>query len=195
MVLDERDFAYYYTLRTEARKRVVDALNRRIKTPEHRAVWRGITLGSIDSEALKQARTEWPKFYGPNSHLGFDESWERLYYKFAATQSFFDLAIWQEYDGNKILQGMALGKPSKGKTHLTLHWIERSYAPTYFKGGILLPTLATAEEYAKLLGSERVLIKDPVDPTPFQQYGYAPFSGAIGGPARVRWLSKELNYG
>jgi len=195
MVLDEKNFAYYYTLRTEARKRIVDALNKRIKSPDHRTAWRGITLGSIDGEAIKYARTEWPKFYGPSTHDGFEESWERLYYKFAATESYFDLAVWQEYDDKKILQGVALGKPSKGKTHLVLHWVERSFAPTYFKGGILLPTLATAEEYAKLLGSERVLVKDPVDPVPFERYGYRPYAGRISGPARVRWLSKELNHG
>jgi hypothetical protein len=32
------------------------------------------------------------------------------------------------------------------------------------QGGILLPILACAEEYAKLLGCERVLVKDAVDP-------------------------------
>lgn len=191
MILDEYKYAYYHTLRREARAKVVEALNKRIKTPEHREIWRGITLASIDEEAVQYARREWPKYYGEETHLGFDISWERLYFKFMAIPSNFNLAIWQAYEDTKILQGLALGKPSRGKTHLTLNWIERSFAPTYFKGGILLPTLACAEEYAKLLGSQRVLIKDPVDPGAFGRYGYAP----TDHPKGAEYLAKEVNHG
>jgi hypothetical protein len=70
---------------------------------------------------------------------------------------------------------MALGKPSSGKTHLTINWVERSFAPTYLRGGTLLPILACAEEYAKLLGCKRVLIKNPIEPSKYARYGYAPY--------------------
>jgi hypothetical protein len=193
MVPDEYQVAYYYTLKLQARSRVVNSLNRRIKSPHHRATWRGITLASITNDAIKFARTEWPKYYGDETHHGFEESWERLYHKFSANPAYFDLAIWQKIDGEDHLQGLALGKPSRGKTHLVINWVERSFAPTYLPGGVLLPTLACAEEYAKLLGCERVLIKDPVDPAVFGRYGYTHFDGPIGGPARVYWLCKEIS--
>ena len=72
----------------------------------------------------------------------------------------------------RFLQGLALGKPSDGKTHLTINWVERSFAPTYMRGGILLPILACAEEYARLSGCRRVLIKNPDEPSKYARYGY-----------------------
>jgi hypothetical protein len=84
---------------------------------------------------------------------------------------------------------MALGQPSNGKTHLVVNWVERSFAPTYFRGGILLPILACAQEYAKLLGSERVLIKDAVDPAKYGRYGYSDYKLP---KAKASYLAKEL---
>lgn len=167
---------YYYALRTLARKKTVEALNSRIKNPSVYESWRGLTLGSIDSTAYDFARQEWPKHYGDSTHHGFVLSWERLYHKFAHRPSFFDLAIWQEMDGQRVLQALALGKPSNGKNLLILNWVERSFAPSYLKGGALLPILACAEEYTKLLGARKVLIKDPVDPLKYARYGYTPCS-------------------
>ena len=101
----------------------------------------------------------------------------------------FNIAVWQETDGRKILRGMALGRPSKAMKHISINWLERSYVQPPFKGGVLLPILASAEEYAKLLGCERVLVKNAVDPPQFEQYGYAPSGKA---PKGASYLSKEL---
>ena len=187
---DEYAYGYYQTLRVHARSSVVDALNRKIKTPNDRERWKGITLASLDSDAYEYARIEWPKYYGDKTHHGLPYSWERLHYRFAAKAANFNVAVWQTLkDDEKILQGLAVGAPSKGKTHLTINWVERSYAPNYFKGGILLPILACAEEYAKLLECERVLIKDPVDADVFTKYGYAPYNELN---AKGVYLSKEI---
>jgi hypothetical protein len=168
-------------------------LNRRIRSPEDRKRWKGITLASIDKEAYEYARKEWPKYYGDNTHHGLPYSWERLFFQFSAKPANFNVAIWQTLDhDHKILQGLAVGKPSGGKAHLTINWVERSFAPTYFRGGILLPILACAEEYGKLLGCKRVLVKDPVDATPFEKYGYAPYDDAPKGGV---YLAKEISYG
>jgi hypothetical protein len=114
-----------------------------------------------------------PKYYGPETHSGFQFfSWERLFHKYLHRPSFFDLAIWQEIDGVNVLQGMALGQPSNAKRQLNINWVERSFAPTYLRCGALLPILACAEEYAKLLGSSRVVVKDAVDPSIYARYGY-----------------------
>lgn len=191
-MVEEFAYAYYQTLRTHARATVVKAFNRRIKSPQERETWKGITLASIDREAVEYARIEWPKHYRDDTHHGLSVSWERLYYRFGAKAANFNVAVWQTVGDAKILQGLAVGKPSDGKKHLTINWVERSYAPTYFKGGVLLPILACAEEYAKLLGCERVLVKDAVDARPFEKYGYAPF---VDAPPRGVYLSKELNHG
>ncbi|MER8401233.1 hypothetical protein [Mesorhizobium sp. M0306] len=191
-MFDEYKYGYYQALRTEARGRIVNALNRRIKTAEDRETWRGITLASMNQEAYDYARVEWPKYYGVDTHEGLPYSWERLYFKFMAKPSNFNLAVWQTLGDQKILQGLALGKPSSGKTHLTVNWVERSFGPSYFRGGVLMPILACAEEYAKLLGCERVLVKDAIDPAHFEKYGYAPYDHV---PKGGTYMAKELEHG
>jgi len=188
-IFDEYHHTYYYALKNHSRSLVVKSLNTKIKAYGGRENWDSLTLRSINVEAIDYARTEWPKHYGASTHNGFPVSWERLFHKFMHRPSYFDLAIWQEIENVKVLQGLALGQPSNGKTHLVLNWVERSFAPTYFKGGILLPILACAEEYAKLLGCQRVLIKDAVDPNKYERYGYTEYQLA---KTKAKYLAKEL---
>jgi hypothetical protein len=148
-----------------------------------------LTFSSIDKDAIDQARIEWPKHYSESTHNGFTESWEKLYYRYVQAPMHFDLAIWQQIGDSNVLQGLALGRPSDGKTHLTINWVERSFAPTYLREGILMLILACAEEYAKLLGCKRVLIKNPVDPDKYQRYGYQPYQLRH---VPVAYLCKEL---
>ncbi|MDR7039415.1 hypothetical protein J2X36_004191 [Methylobacterium sp. BE186] len=181
--------AKYYALRTASREAVAESFLVKIRRSQHASSWNGVVFGSIDKGATDCARLEWPKHYSDQTHRGFSESWETLHRKFLPIPSFFDLAIWQRIEGQLVLQGMALGKPSDGKTHLTLNWVERSFAPDYLRGGVLLPILACAEEYAKLLGCQRVLIKNPVDPAKYERYGYSPYALRR---VRATYLCKEL---
>ncbi len=167
-------FAYYTTLKRRAREIVAKSINAKCSGNKTCQAWRGITLSSITQEAIDHSRREWPKYYSEDTHNGFNESWERIWYSFNKTLSFFDIAIWQTTDDGKILRGMAIGRPSKGKTSLTIHWAERSFIPIPFKGGVLRPMLGCAEEYARLLGSRVIYIKDPVDTNAYERYGYRP---------------------
>jgi hypothetical protein len=190
-LFDEYKYAYYYALRREARSRVVNSLNARIKTPQHRDTWKAITLASIKRDAIDYAQFKWSKYYNGETHSSLPVSWERLYFAYSSKLAHFNVAVWQnlpEPDGN-VLRGMAFGKPSSGKTHLTINWLERSPEPNYFKGGVLLPILSCAEEYAKLLGCERVLIKDPLNPGEFEKYGYV-HSEKV--PKGATYVAKEL---
>ncbi|WP_349370709.1 hypothetical protein [Salinarimonas sp.] len=182
------DHAYFYVLKRKAREVVAEDINAKIKAAGARDNWRGMELARIDEEAIEFARLEWVRHYGDATHNGFAHSWETLWKKHRARPSFFDLAVWQIVSGRRVLQALTLGKPSNAKTHLCLNWVERSFAPNYLKGA-LVPILACAEEYAKLLGSCRVVIKDPVDPEKYERYGYGPFH--IKG-VKGRYLSKEL---
>ncbi|WP_279090206.1 hypothetical protein [Bartonella apis] len=174
---EEFAFGYYNKLRFQARKITVDAFNKRIKKPIHRKKWKAITFASFDREALNYARQYWPQHYTSN-YTGLPISWERLYYSYIAKPDNFNLAIWRDDGSNpKSLQGLALGKPSKGKRFLTISWMERSFADDFFIGGITLPILTVAEAYAKLLGCECVKIKDPEDKNEFANYGYLPYDG------------------
>lgn len=132
-IVSIEQFTYYYVLRRLARERVANAINARILKHGGREKWDRITLASIKKNALDVARLRWPLYYGPHTHEGFMHGWDTLYQKFACRPSFFDIAVWQTVGDEEILQGLALGKPSNGKRHLTLNWIERSFAPTYYK--------------------------------------------------------------
>ena len=188
-MLDEYKYGYYQTLRLDARSKVVDALNRRSKQQPDKETWRGLSLASISQKATDYARLEWAKYYDGENRQPFAYSWEHLFLSYSMIPANFNIAVWQTVDGQEILRGMALGRPSKAMRHLSINWLERSYVQPKFKGGVLLPILASAEVYAKLLGCDRVLIKNAVDPSAFGQYGYAPSDQT---PKGASYLSKEL---
>ena len=173
------DSAYFYTLQMEARRRTIHAIHRRIQVSGNIKQWDKLTLCSIlgrdIGDALEFARVEWPKYYGPDTHEGLNMDWERVVKARSVDPDHFNLAIWQEIDGVNILVAMAIGNPSHGRNHLTVKWIERFYGHNYLGGRALWPILTCAEEYAKLLGAQRVLIKDPVDSRKYGRYGYADY--------------------
>jgi hypothetical protein len=190
------DLIYYTMLKEEARRRTMNAVNKRVLKSGDMRSWDKTTLCSIGGQevgnALEFAEIEWPKHYGPHTHNGFTESWTKLNYRYSPRKNHFDLAIWQEVEGSQVLVALALGNPSSGGTHLTVKWVERFYGHNYLAGRALWPILTCAEEYAKLLGCQRVLIKDPVDITKYERYGYAEYrhpNVAHGGD----YLAKELN--
>jgi hypothetical protein len=179
---------YYAELKRLARERVKESIERKFDQGADQLNWRMMELASIDSESIAYASSEWRRFYSEDTHSGFDIGWERLYHKFRCNPAFFDLAIWQIIDGKRVLQVMALGKPNRGKRYISLHWIERSFAPTFMQRALLV-SLACLEEYARLLRVNNVRIKDPVDARKYQRYGYVlvkvPQSKSV-------WMRKEL---
>lgn len=190
------DYAYYYALNNEARKRTVESINKRLLRSGGIKHWNKLTLCSIIGDevgdAFKFAAEEWPKHYSNETHSGFPESWENLYFRYRPGKDLFELAIWQEVEDVQVLVALALGNPSHARTHLTVKWVERFFGHNYLAGRALWPILTCAEEYAKLLGAERVLIKDPVDSNKYERYGYAPYchpNVAYGGD----YYGKELN--
>ena len=173
-----REEAYYYYLRTIARDDTVGLLKARMSKDGGAAVWHGTRLASIDDEAINYAETVWPKYYSSSgtSHTGFKKAWPSIWYHTKLQPSNFNLAIWQTVNGIDVLQGMAAGKTSDGKKHLSLNWVERNFGPEYHRFGILVPVLMCFERYAELLGCDRALIKNPVDPSKYSRYGYNLFN-------------------
>lgn len=188
--------AYYYSLQSVARERVQKAMNARIlRHSGSLSIFDKMTLCSIASpqmpNALDFANDVWPKHYGPDTFEGFPMSWYDIVLPAYQDPDLFDLAIWQEVDGEQVLAALALGAPSHARTHLTIKWVERFYGHTHIKGRVLRIVLACAEEYAKLIGAERVLIKDPLAPHKYERYGYVSYRHpyvAHGG----NYMSKEL---
>ena len=172
-------FGYYYALQAEARTRVMNSLNKRLLKSGGLKRWDNLTLSSIlggqPADALAFARDIWPKYHGPEYH-GLAQDWTSLAFKSMNDPDHFNLAIWQKMEGEQSLVALAIGNPSKRRRYMTVKWIERFNGPNYLKGRALWPILVCAEEYAKLLGSEKVLIKDPVDPAKYERYGYEVFT-------------------
>lgn len=184
--------AYYYGLRTVARARTMEALNRRILKDGGTSTWHGTRLASIDTKAIEYAERTWPSHYSRATHSGFTKPWSSIWYHAQLQPANFNLAIWQEVNGENVLQGLAVGGPSSGRQHLTLNWVERNFGPEYTRFGVLIPVLMCFEEYASLLGCERVLIKNPVDPNKYKRYGYERFELP---KSTTVFLSKEMPNG
>lgn len=148
-------------------------------------------MGTEVGDAIAFSRDEWPKYYGADTHEGFPDTWEALHYRYSPQKDHFNLAIWQKVDDDQVLVALAIGNPSRGRKHLTVKWVERFYGHNYLTGRALWPILTCAEEYAKLINCERLLIKDPVDSGKYERYGYTKYlhpQVAYGG----NYLAKEL---
>lgn len=168
------------------------ALNQKILKDGGASTWDGTKLATISQDAIEYAEEIWPGHYSPETHTGFKKQWSSIWYHTNLQPSNFNLAIWQDLNGKEVLQGLATGRTSEGKEHLTLEWVERNFGPEYTRFGILIPTLVCFEEYAKLLGCRRVLIKNPVDPSKYTRFGYKSFTIS---KSTTDFLSKEVPNG
>jgi hypothetical protein len=169
---DTDPYAFYYGLRSEARKRVVAALNRKARTEIALKRWASVIIRSIDQAALDYTRMQWPRDYQRTNYHGMPVSWETLLLKFSPKPSFFDIAVWQRIDDRDVLQGLALGKPNKSRSKLSLNFVETNTGEDYLQGGVLFAILGCAEEYARLIGCTKLVIKKPLDPAVYAKYGF-----------------------
>lgn len=185
------DEAYYYALRVLARNDAMKRLNARILRDGGALEWDGTSLASINDEAIFYAETEWPKWYGEMTHYGFVKPWAKIWDHAQRQPANFNVAVWQRVGSENVLQGMATGAVSSGREHLTLNWVERNFAPTYLRFGVLIPVLLCFEGYGRLLGVRRLLIKNPVDEAKYKRYGYADVEIH---KSTTRYLGKEISY-
>ena len=166
-------YVYYAQLQHLARQHIAAKVNHK-NAHAGTTAFRGVTLSSISEAALREADEEWPKYHHRSPHGGFgdDVRWAEIFRKFQYRPSFFNVAVWQELDsGTTVLQALALGRPSRGKSHLTIHAFEKCFAP-YALNKVALLVLSCASEYAKLLGASRVLIKGALHEPVYQRYGF-----------------------
>jgi len=86
------DRAYFYLLKTAARARAVNALNRRFRSQVQKERLSDLTLcsifGSDIGNALEFAETRWPQCRSPS----FSRDWQGLATSFANAPDHFDLA-------------------------------------------------------------------------------------------------------
>jgi hypothetical protein len=103
-------------------------------------------LTAIDDHAIQAAANwqfPWHRIMGQN----------RPYFRR------FEVALWCQ--GN--LYGMAVGRASRGPDNVTVHFLERSSGNNQFAGYFSQIALDAADRYAKLIGRQRVKLKNPAE--------------------------------
>jgi hypothetical protein len=70
----------------------------------------------------------------------------------------FEVAVWN----NGVLCGLALGHPSKGPSHLGLHFIEGGNPNHPLRGELALIVIAAMRSYAVILGKQELRLIDPL---------------------------------
>lgn len=161
-------------------------------------IYHNIVLSHIESEELgsasEYAEKHWPaREWMTYSHQKDLVSWKSLARKASCDTDRFEVALWQRVNGEQHLVGLALGTPSNARKHLTIKWLDIRVGLSYTRRKPLPVILDCAEQYARLLGCNRVLIRQPNDSLVFKQYGYEPYHHD-GVPHGGNYLSSmELN--
>ena len=69
------------------------------------------------------------------------------------------MALW--FEGR--LYALAVGRASRRKHNVTVHFLEREYDNNPFAEFVTLVVLDVADNFGKIIGAETVRIRDPVD--------------------------------
>jgi hypothetical protein len=111
-----RDALARYNAMREAA--LADAQHRR-----HARIPAAVRLSMIDDAALRAWREKWR----PSSNRPGGWDWREQRLRLASTVSRFEVTIWSR----PLLGGLAIGKPSKGASHLAMQLLEGNAAPTH----------------------------------------------------------------
>jgi hypothetical protein len=112
------------------------------------SLFHGVNLQPIDDTALLVWGATWN---------GGNFQWPEIVHHFRKDTDRFEVAVWKGED----LCGLATGRVSHGLDNVTVHFLERRPGHTPLKGRIAQIVLDMADNYAKILGKQRVKIKDP----------------------------------
>ncbi len=114
-----------------------------------------IELSLIDAKALQAWQEQWkPR---PDRPGGWNWREQRL--RLTSTVSRFEVAIWS----GPLLCGLAIGKPSKGSSHLAIQLLEGSPAEVHPLKGYVAECVAEAGiSYARLLEKAQLRLIQPL---------------------------------
>ena len=90
----------------------------------------------------------------------------------------FEVAIWSGY----VLCGLAIGKASRGDSHLAIRLLEGNPAPAHpLKGKVAICALEAADRFARVLQKRQLRLIDPL-PGALPTYQRLGFTVAPGNP-------------
>jgi len=152
MILPHGDALVRYNAMREAA--LADAQNRLIARIE---VAHGIPvrLSLIDEVALQAWQAQWRRQFG----LDGGWNWREQRLRLGSTVSRFEVALWS----GPVLGGLAIGKPSKGPSHLALQLLEGNPAAQHpLKGYVAECAVEAAISYARLLEKKALRLIKPL---------------------------------
>jgi hypothetical protein len=136
-----------------------------------------VTLSLIDEAALQAWHEQWkPRADRPG---GWD--WRDQRRRLASTVSRFEVAIWS----GPLLGGLAIGKPSKGPSHLSVQLLEGNPAEAHPLKGLVAECVGEAGiSYARLLAKAQLRLLRPLPgalPT-YRRLGFKVEPGSTAPP-------------
>jgi hypothetical protein len=130
----------YEGYRTAARQRTHVTLGVRLSGLD------GLDLTAITDAALLESENwEFP--------------WRRIVGQTRPYLRRFEIAIWVQ--GHLLALG--IGRTSRGPDNVTIHYLERSRLENPIAGYVSIIVVDAADNYAKILGRQRVKLKEPSD--------------------------------
>jgi hypothetical protein len=114
-----------------------------------------VRLSPLGEAALRAWETEWV----PRSGRPGGWNWREQQLRLASTISRFDVAIWS----GPHLCGLAIGKPSKGPSHLAMQLLEGNPAEMHpLKGFVAECAVEAGINYARLLQKRQLRLIQPL---------------------------------
>ena len=116
-----------------------------------------LSFRNIESRAFIAWKVQWQPLHTGRQDLG-EWDWPQLAQYYLAKPESFHLAIWSQ----SILCGLAVGRPRRAKSSMTVEFIEGSPEPHHpLKGSILALTIVAADAYARAIGCLMLRISEP----------------------------------
>jgi len=113
-------------------------------------------LTPLSPHAIRAFQRQWQS---PHWSGAGNWAWTLLARRFARKPRSFHAALWHE----SMLCGLCVGRVSKGREHLTLHYLESSPIPTHPLRGLVMPIMFEAAlQYALALGVKELRLREPL---------------------------------
>lgn len=115
-----------------------------------------VQLTEIDGTALEA----WSQTWRNHPDRRFDWNWSEERKAWQNALDRFEVAIWS----GTVLCGLAIGKPSKGREHLSVHVLEGAPNPVHpLKSAVRFCVVEAALAYARTIGCRRLRVMRPVE--------------------------------
>lgn len=138
----------------EARRLSLESAGLRINSRLNKA---NIVLALINDIAISAWRTKWLPLYISGQTGGWDWASEKR--SLRGTISRFEVALW----AGPVLCGLAIGKPSDGRSHLSVRLLEGNPDPGHpLKRQVARCLLEAAEEYAYAIEKQELRVINPL---------------------------------